>query len=154
MSGDLDSLGSDDGQTPKISKIRISVRVALATADTPGIIFPVIVQTAGTWADTIDLAVSKTVTELLADSINDVFGVQVFQGNVGRMLPDGSYGHEFTIEVPGNILQILNKEAETERLQNLHFGLVGLAQTSTDVMNIRMVAEYHYELVRKSVILR
>jgi hypothetical protein len=124
-----------DGEKPRISSMRIFVRLyKAATADPNGLIAlqPLVVQTNGTFTDTENQAV-HTIAELLDAAIDDEFGFQKLGdlrvSKIKNTTDDGgNEGHEvlnFQIDIPGNIIGLLNKEVSTERLQNLSFGLAG-----------------------------
>ena len=156
----VENILSADGQKSKISAFWFTFR--LDSEEKFGVL-PVIVQTAGTITDTIDLA--SNIEDVNLDScIDDVFGYQNLARvtKVARRIPsqDGSaaggreHGLEFTVQVPGNFIQILNKEVETERLQNLYMVLYGFLADNDQVLHIKTTTEIDFVGVRKTIILR
>jgi hypothetical protein len=121
-----------------------------------------VVQTTGTWTDTVDIN-QYIIDKILDSCIDDVFGYQLLgDKSVSRRVPTNAAtsatGLEFAVqrcvEIPGNLLQILNKESETERLQSLFFGVVGNAITASQVIHLKWFTEIHFVGVAKKIILR
>jgi hypothetical protein len=118
-----------------------------------------VVQTAGTWTDNPN-NVSRIIAEMLDTDIDDVFGFQKLRGQMvsKRMRTDAGgsgavQGMEFTLNIPSNLLLLLNKETETERLQNLYLGCVGLGDVG-DVVGFRVFDEIEYTEQRKNITIR
>ena len=158
ISSVLETIGALNGAKAKVSKIRIHLRIYYTGMF--GIV-PIVVQTAGAISDDDNIA-ALTIDEILDDQIDDVFGYQIIQpyGMSKRMPTDDPtantgniYGREFTIEIPSNILVILNKETETERLQNLFLVLVGYFHTTGTVL-VRGTGTIEFSIVRKKIVLR
>jgi hypothetical protein len=155
----IEGILSVDGYKPKVSSIKIHLRMYSEQVFS---IQPIVVQTAGTFSDTVDNA-NSVVETLLNDAIDDVFGYQRI-GNVStaKRVPtsdaSSSSGTELgiqrTVEIPGNILGILNKEVETERLQALYFGFVGIMTANTQNITVESCVEVTYSTISKKIILR
>jgi hypothetical protein len=154
-----ETIGGTDGKTIYVHAIELHIRVYSGDGDSTFVITPVVVQTAGNLVDTANLA-ARSVHELLNGACDDVLGYQVLgPSSVARKIPDDAtnayhWGVEITRQVPGNLLQILNKEVETERLQSLHVGLVGVPQTGTSNLLVEYFLLLHYTERRKKVQLR
>jgi hypothetical protein len=153
----IEGIKSGDGIQIRISSIAIDLRIVAANDDYHFIIQPVMVQTAGTWTDTADLS-QRVVGEMLDASIDDVFGFQLIgeAKTARRLFPVANmiHGFEIRIMVPTNIVQLLNKETETERLQNVLFGVVGVCLTSSDIVAHYYTARVRYTEERKSITIR
>jgi hypothetical protein len=63
------------------------------------------------------------------------------------------YGLEISIPLPNYALQILNKETETERLQNLYIAICGKG-TNAFAINLIVDTITEYREQRKTLILR
>jgi hypothetical protein len=154
----IEAIRSGDGFQPKVAYIRFHLRIY--SSDNDLFAFqPVIVQTAGTISDTANVAVTN-ISAMLDSAIDDVFGHQkIGPMKIGRRIPGNSsannfVGIEVTLEVPANVLEILNREAESERLQNLSFVLVGATQNNDTLLSFDGFVEIAYVEVRKKIILR
>jgi hypothetical protein len=157
----IEGIASADGQKTKVKSIRLTVRAwSRNTFHT----MPVIVQTAGTITDTVDLETYFIQDVNLDQVIDDVFGYQNLFPNIktSRRVPttnptaDTGYitASEYSVEIPGNILQILNKETETERLQNLHLVLYGGMHADNQVIILNKRIDIKFINTRKTIILR
>lgn len=154
----LGSLSTNDGQKPKVSSIKFHLRIY--SRYTFGIC-PIVVQTAGAFTDTVDID-SYNIDEILDSAVDDVFGYQVVSpcGLAKRVPTDDStavglnFGIQRTVEIPGNILQIINREVESERLQALIFGFVGFGTMANQTLNFERSIEIDYVGVSKKIILR
>jgi hypothetical protein len=154
----IEGIRSGDGLHMLCKQILFHVRIDSVL---PYWVLPVVVQTAGTFTDSVNLA-SHVIAELLDSAIDDVFGYQRLSptGKVGRRSPvdDGSseptYCVEFTITLPANVLQTLNKETETERLQDLILGLVGFSNSTSQQINAKLYVEVHYIEKQRNIVLR
>jgi len=164
----LETIRSEDGNQILASKIRISYRLyepeeALVAQAQGYMVVPVAVQTAGTITDTVNLAIPSNIGTMLNTATDDVFGYQLLKkpadvsrtragpGNTG----DSLFTVESSVEVPGNLLFILNKETETERLQNIFFCLVGSFAKSTDPgFRVDIFIEIYYQETRKTIQIR
>jgi hypothetical protein len=122
---------------------------------------PVAVQTAGAFADSINLA-QREIGELIDAAVDDVFGYQELQGGgkwASPAPPAGTSGSQlyvsrFSVQIPGNLLHLLNKESETERLQTLYVGLVGLTEQNAQTITYNCVTEVRYSVARKPIVIR
>ena len=158
LSAIVDTIGALNGAKINVKKIRIHLRIY---SEETFIYQPLVVQTAGAWTADVTSA-NYIVDKILDENIDDVFGYQpLTDTKVSRRVPTDVQtddtgritGSEITIELPGSILQILNKEAETERLQNLLFGVVGRTNV-VQTIKLRLFVAYEYTIVRKKLILR
>lgn len=123
---------------------------------------PLIVQTAGTVSDTVDLDFN-TIRQSLDSAISDVYGYQTL-GNFRfpKRVPADDYtssspehfGTELTLELPQNIRQLLNKETETERLQDLYFVIVGLATGNSQQIDLNTAVEIQFVESRRAIVIR
>jgi hypothetical protein len=152
----VESIRNEDGIQMNVVKVALTIRARGSNVFT---IEPVAVQTAGTFSDTINLAV-RVLGEKLAAAIDDVFGFDALQPRalVARRAPSDTdtapiYTIETSMELPPLHRQILNKETESERLQNLELGFCGLVQAS-DTITYSAVLEIHYTERKKNIVLR
>jgi hypothetical protein len=125
-----------NGRKPVVSNILIKLQMHQDLSLTSGGIFstlPIIVQTAGTLTSYANLA-TYTISQKLDSSTNDEFGFQrIGNHRVSKFVPSSTSGNRTNVlqtqfEIPRNIVNLLNKEVSTERLQTLYLGLTG--QTS------------------------
>jgi hypothetical protein len=125
------------------------------TGKTPFMVCPVVVQTAGTFTDTVDLTGDDIAADL-SSAINDEFGFQ-FIGNpktstIRIITDDGGieYHHvmELNFDIPSNVLALLNKEQNTERLQSLLIGLVGRYISASEAITVDCM--YYIDFIIKS----
>jgi hypothetical protein len=157
----VESLVSGDGQKPLIKEVTFQIRANMAAASFESnghIVQPVVVQTAGTWTSNVD--VDTPIEDVCLDgAIDDVFGYQRLGNPQAVKLArrgNGEAGRkavETVRTLPQNILQILNKETETERLQNLYFGLVGKNYGTTN-LNFRVFITVKFRMISKRIISR
>jgi hypothetical protein len=153
----VENLGSaSDGIRKKINKFLIHVRMY---SNEQFAVQPLAVQTAGTITDTVDLS-GHEADQNLDTAIDDLFGFQKLSPNwkQSRKVPhfDATYdfGCEFTIEIPQHLRNILNKEAETERLQNLYAVLHIIATQNSQVIRLDVLREIEFYGERKNIVLR
>jgi ribosomal protein S25 len=120
------------------------------------------VQTNGTVTDTVDRA-EAVVDKILDAAIDDVFGYQLLSNfKLSKTMPiDSGYSTstsntmvEMSVILPPNLLGLINKEVETERLQNLYIVLVGSFNVNNQAINIFKSFEVDYTNVRKTITLR
>ena len=158
LSALLESIAALEGAKAQVSKLFITFRIV---SKSNFAITPLIVQTAGTFADTVDSEL-KIIDKLLDAAIDDVFGYQRLQPmKVARKVPvndnavdtEANFALQFSLEIPSNVLQILNKESETERLQNIYLGLIGHART-LEPIDCVTYWNIDYKTVSKKIILR
>jgi hypothetical protein len=159
MHSTLEALGGTDGKSPYVKSITFHVRAYSGSGDSTFILIPVVVQTAGTFVDTANLT-ARQIHELLNSACDDVLGYQVLGvPHVARKVPDDAinayhWGCEFAVRIPGNLLNVLNKELETERLQDLYFALVGVPNSGANDLYIETWYTFEYIERRKTVQLR
>lgn len=127
------SLTESDGDRCKISSFRVRVSMTCDGGNDIFCLQPVVIQTAGTFTDSVAQP-GREVSKLIAAAISDVFGYDLL-GNLrfSKVMPTGDGTQaalvtiiETTFNLPPKILNILNKESESERLQDLFVGIVGL----------------------------
>jgi hypothetical protein len=116
----LDSLTATDGRRSKAKSIRISI---LAYSTGQFIMTGGIVQTAGAFADTTN-STGRTFESLLDAAIDDTFGYRKITQTKQGVPWDVEAGNELfrlelTYDIPGDIIALLNKETDTERLQSI-----------------------------------
>lgn len=157
----LDSLPTNEGLKPKISKIRTTIRLYQDITGFTNLNFmiqPVIVQTAGTFADTVNLT-ERTISSMLDAAIDDDFGF--YKANdlrVSRLGPTNIAGNiacliETSFDVPPHIIGLLNKESQTERLQSIYTGYTGIAVSNAAVVGF-FATEITFTEVRKGITIR
>lgn len=140
-----------DGKQALIKAIIISIRAKVSVADNVFALLPVIVQTAGTFADTANLT-DREISAILDQCIDDEFGV-LKMGNfrVSKSGPTGTLADRQIIEtryiVPPAILKLLSKESSSERLQDIYIGFVGLSDANND---IEVDSYYEIEFVERT----
>jgi hypothetical protein len=88
---------------------------------------------------------------------DDVFGYDIIvpfrMARKSHYTGSAAYSLETTFQLPRKILDILNKETETERLQELYLAIVGFGtNTATVAFVTGMFIEYTEQ--RKIVVLR
>jgi hypothetical protein len=152
----VETISGTDGVQIKVDSVTIGVRLD-EDSDDSFTVLPVVVQTAGNLTSQTDLASSK-ISELINSSCDDVFGYYAL-GNVriSRSHPTigtNSQKVETTVQLPQHLVNLLNKETETERLQSLIVALVG--KTFQNNVNLEgqcwIVVEYHE--FRKNIVIR
>jgi hypothetical protein len=162
-----ESILNTDGWTPRIKSITINLRAMnLDTGLVQFVLKPFVVQTIGSFTDTADQTVNS-VSEHLNGAINDVFGYRwlakdYYQSRPTPNVQPTDAGPEYLgewinikIRIPEYVIKILNKETETERLQNLYVGIHG----HTPYLNEHQISWYSitevvYEAIRKDLVLR
>ena len=149
----LESLGTD-GMSPKVNRIKFFARARHESSLDHFMIQPMIVQTAGTFTDDASTAL-RIIDEMLASTIDDEFGYQ----NIGDpRVSKAPSGDEFQFcnvdfEIPKNIINLMNKQVNTERLQEILLGLCGNATTAGDII-IDYFYVIDYTLVGKGITIR
>lgn len=155
-----EAITSGDGQKSKVAKFLSHLRCYSANIFGIGAL---IVQTAGTITDVVDITSPKILDSLLDGQIDDVFGYQIVTPfGMSRNVPGDDptaaaslqYAREFTVQVPQNNIQLLNKEIETERLQNLFLVIYGYSTVNSQVINIQTINEIDFESIRKTIVIR
>jgi hypothetical protein len=155
----MDSYRTDDGVKKRIHFCRIGIRLYSASAVYAFTLLPVVVQTAGTFTDTINQS-SRIVDSLIAAAIDDVFGYDPL-GNTrfskivagDGTLAGSIHSIETTIQLQPKHLQILNKEVESERLQDLYVGFVGVADSDLS-LQLNSQIEIGFTEQRQAVVIR
>lgn len=153
----IDAILSADGQKVKATSYLVHLR---CFSDDVFLIQPIVLQTAGTYANGVDLT-TKIEDTNLDPCVDDVYGYSnIGKASVARRSPpfqDDEY-RAFTVQrtvaLPLNILALLAKEGETERLQNLYFGVYGGAAINSQTIFIRGWCEIEFTVIKKSISLR
>jgi hypothetical protein len=160
LHSNIDSLPVGDGEMAQIENYKVSMRVTsnvLAFA-----IKPFIIQTAGTFTSQSNLS-ERRVHTMLDGSIDDEFGYQptaaarmsvampIDQGHVAPSLRIS--GAEFEFTLPKRVIQLLNKETQTERMQTLYLGVIGIGPNGYSIV-IRNFIEIRYIIVAKGLVIR
>lgn len=152
----IETISGSDGVQIHVSGITIIIRLR-EDSDEPFVYLPVVVQTVGSFASQVNL-VQDRVEEMIDVATDDVFGYHPL-GNIrgSRSSPNigtNAQKSEITLQLPQHLLALLNKETETERLQNLHLALVG----KTDSVGASLVGECYLAVefteMRKSIVIR
>lgn len=154
----IEALESVDGKLAVPLGARVHLR---AYSRDPFWIVPVVVQTAGTWSDTFDIN-DPRIRKILDDSIDDVFGYKDLPGSIAKRVPTSDptvatgslFGVQRTIEIPQNFINILRKEVETERLQDLLIGIVSYVHDPDKEINWDAFLEIDYYVRSKEIVLR
>jgi hypothetical protein len=152
----VEGIRSGDGIHIKVKTFTINIHIYQTVSLDPMIIYPVVVQTAGIFSDSSAID-AEVVDEILDPQIDDVFGYQILQRRITKRVRNGTavqQGLEIRLQLPTNIVQLLNKETETERLQNLYFGIIGYRYDPTDTATIQVSYEIDYIEERKSITIR
>jgi hypothetical protein len=153
----IEGLRSEDGTRCLVQAVEVDIQMR-AVSYIPYKIFPVLIQTAGTPADLIDQATGY-LSVALDVATDDVFGFECIpnrKGFLSRPIPGGDdvvSGITAQFVLPIHAIQILNKEVETERLQNLWLGLVQVGGAPVEhILNAFLT--YTYTETRKGLLLR
>jgi hypothetical protein len=150
---------SVDGQTINVHAIRAHVR---CVSQYYFGLQPIVVQTDGTITDTEDISANQH-EYILGQVISDYFGYRCLMPyKMSKKVPDistsgipGNTALEFTVEIPRFLInQIINKEVESERLQNLNFLLLGKSTANSQTITTKVIFEVEFSLVRKDIIIR
>jgi hypothetical protein len=149
----IESIRSEDGIHMDVKTMTFNLRIY---SEEPFLVVPVLIQTAGTVTETDDQTAS-VIGELIAATCDDVFGYdRLGPAKSARRVPtadNDDYGLEISIPLPNYALQILNKETETERLQNLYIAICGKG-TNAFAINLIVDTITEYREQRKTLILR
>lgn len=138
-----DSLSSPDGIQTQLSKLQYHFDLY---CDDCFWLKPLVVQSNGTWTDTVNLA-DTNVHVALGDSINDVFSWEP-AGPVrqARYFYNGGikFNLRFTVNISKKFLDIINTHTEQERIVDIFFGLIGEGYDGTKVLSgyVTKVREY------------
>lgn len=156
--GVIETLTASDAVKAKIRGVKYSIRLYSDTLSGFTII-PIVVQTDGNFADTYNLS-SRLIDSLVDNSVDDVCGYDKL-GDIrtSRVIPgDGTLaglfqGIEITVQLSPKHIQILTKENETERLQNLYLGFAGVSVANINIGGHSWL-QIDYTVERKEVVLR
>jgi hypothetical protein len=158
LSSHMETLASEDAQKVIIKDITIWLRTHNLT-NVCYFIVPMIVQTAGTFTDTVDIA-DRIISTILAAAVDDECGYQLLGtprvakpifGNGAAAVP--SWIIDTRIVIPKNIINLLNKQVSTERLQELLVGYYGAAITNNEIY-VDGVMEISYLISDKGITIR
>lgn len=150
-----------EGRAVKISRWRYFLRLVFTTDNEPGIVQPVIVQTAGNLADTVNLS-SHSVVDIVDAACDDEFGIQMIAEPKVATLKNVSidsgikryYILEMQFDVPQNIIQLLNKEQQSELTQKLYIGLAGLFSANVATLTLEGFEFIDYIIMQKGITIR
>jgi hypothetical protein len=143
-----------DGSRPLIKRIVFHIRMY---ADDHFMSRFLAVQTAGTVSDN-DNATPALTAVMIAANCDDVFSfIPLGPMRMSRRIPStvasDNRASEFTIVLPQHLIQLLNKEVETERLQDLKLVAVGRSTNGT-VITIEYGIEVEFIEVRRNITIR
>jgi hypothetical protein len=148
----IEGIVSGDGIHIKVSSINIHLRASATNFFT---FVPVLVQTTGTLADTLNRS-ERTVASLIDAACDDVFGYdRIGPLRRARLEPATStlMAIQCSIAIPNKALQLLNKETETERLQDLYYAIVGVANNG-ETVSYSTIVEVNYIEQRRNLVIR
>jgi hypothetical protein len=148
----IEGIRSEDGINIKVDQILFHIRIYCTEVFS---FSPAIVQTAGTFTNQTNLS-ERIFSSMLNVAIDDVFGYDLIDNHkVARKVPVATedFGLEFTMSVPRKHLNIINKETETERLQDLLLCIAGVGSNGAG-MPYDITTTVRYTEQRKTVILR
>jgi hypothetical protein len=154
----MEALGGLDGAKVQIKNIRFHMRFY---SNEEFAVQLALVQTAGAWTTTDDLDIA-IVDAILNSCIDDVFGSYLLnQMQYSKRVPSDdmtaaapqSQGLYITAQLPQHLIQLINKEVETERLQELKFGFCGFNQAAENI-EYNGYVEVDFITVRKNVTIR
>lgn len=163
MTSLVEDITPNDGEYAHITKMRVYLRLYSLNLTSPYLACPVVVQTAGTFTDTVDQNLNPPTYYMSLDgAISDEFGFQKLQeakasGIINITDDGGNELHQtmnFILNIPQNVIRLLNKEANTERLQDVYLGLVGIAIASTASFAYNLIIETEYVLKSKGITIR
>lgn len=163
LSALMETIASNDGQMPHVNKMKfwIDILVQPSSGVQHAIARPCVVQTAGTFTDVVDRA-DFNVQSILAAAIDDEYGFQWIQDSkISRLVTmtddTGVEYHKhmrFTIDLPKNIINLLNREVSTERLQELKLALVGACISANAVLTVNTFYWVDYVSKNKGITIR
>jgi hypothetical protein len=153
---------NNEGMKALIKNIKVYLVAKCTTEDEFFFIQPLVVQTAGTFTDTDDQTIQDSISEQLDPCIDDEFGYQKI-GNLRRakLLKSGTaadvssrYKIESQFDIPRNVVNLLNKEQSTERLQNLILGITGGCINTTATIEVITLYDISYSIMKKGITIR
>jgi hypothetical protein len=162
LSAIVEGIIAKDGIQIFIKNWRIHIRALITNGTHDSFLgIPVVVQTDGTFSDTVNIA-TRIVGDMLDGGIDDEFGFQIIGtpkcSRIKNVSDDGGIEThqvlEFTLSLPQNIIKLLNKESNTERLQSLFFGLVGLCSDDQNVFKLTGFYEIDFIERKKGITIR
>jgi hypothetical protein len=159
LSDELESLAVTDAYKVRVTKISLDI---IAYCDTPFYHQFCVVQTndVGFSGTTVNLA-NETVHTLLDNAIDTDFGIyHLGNARVSVPIPHNSgggammFGCRYRVDIPQHIIQLLNKEASTEKLQYLMTAFAGVAYSAANTISLFHGIELHYTIVPRSLAVR
>jgi hypothetical protein len=136
LSVQIDGLSSADGMVAKVKSIEI---IFASQSVTFHAIQNFILQCSSAPADTVNLA-EQSVHQLLDAATGDDFGHincgPVLQSKITHGIYNvqaTQWGTFFKFKVPQNLIEIINKDSQNERDQNLYTGILGRTETNATV---------------------
>lgn len=155
LSSLLETLAEQDGQKAHIVAINDFIQSKSVTSHA---LSPVTVQTAGNFAATGNLA-DRVIQDLLNQAIDDEFGFQASNLIISKLAPSSQaagtdvYASNRLFKISNLVLNILNKEVSTERLQSIWTGVVGTSTVNQPIYFIEYI-EVIYYLTAKNIVMR
>jgi hypothetical protein len=150
----VEGLAADDGEVALVSSLKGAFEVNGSSADCAAWVGLIALQTAGTVADINDVT-DNILPDILDSVTDDVFGYQALGNIVHPRLRFETATPVATINfsLNGRLLNLLNKETETERLQSLYLIVVG-SHLDQEALSFEGHYEITYRVVRKSITFR
>lgn len=151
---------SGDGVSVVIDEITIKLHLTQIASNETFVIIPFIAQTAGTLTTTSGLA-NDQITEVIDGVCDDEFGLELLHNDfimsrVGERDFDSDTHHQvlsYSTKVPKRLLNLINKEQQTERLQNIYFGLHLVAHQNVSIAG-NIWRQYKYRERIKGITIR
>lgn len=152
---DLIESFTTDSERPVIKRLEFHIKMFNTTSNVPFGFVPVVVQAAGNFSSQVNLTNGNSFGENLNTCCDDVFGYQkIGEPSVGRItnfLASTFEKHYFVnrkIVIPQNIINLLNKEINSERLQTLYLGLCGWIENTSASLQLEVTS--YCEWIEKS----
>lgn len=159
LSAQLESLASTDAYKTQVGNIYLD---CICYCDTPFYHQFAVVQTNYAWSGTMANLSQETVQTLLDQPIiGKDFSVEMIgQVKVARPIPHNNssetmmHGVHYRIQIARKIIDLLNKEASTEHLQQIHLGCCGVGSTLNDTITMYHGIEIEYKLTLRDLAIR
>lgn len=119
--------------------------------------FWLVIQTAGTLTEGNDIN-SLEIPDAIDPQCNDVFGYEIISKTIIPVIryceaDDAAVAEaRITFQLPQKYLAMLNRESETERLQDLYLALVGFTKQANTALCSTAVLRYDWIESRKKII--
>jgi hypothetical protein len=155
LSALAETLAEQDGQKARILEVVDHIQTKSVGSH---MLAPCFVQTAGNFAAVTNSA-DRLVQDLINSAVDDEFGVQVEPTMVSILAPSSQaagtdvYSTDRTLRANQNVLNILNKEVSTEKLQSIWTGTSGVSTVNQPIYWIEFLTVI-YVLTAKNIVLR